>query len=213
MTNVILFQSIYVDKDPVRNAELIACRAKNHALLAAGVITKIKYLNWIQDEMPLDVKSDLEKRMFVLVTENRPTYKDFMDLFEYDTVNIIANSDIYLDETIGYVQDLIFNHCWALCRWDVNADGSSTHYNHCDSQDTWIFYSQVPRELKARSNFNLGIPGCDNSIAHQIETCGYIVSSPSLTIRTHHLHLSGIRNYTREQTVPPPYKLFWPNEL
>jgi hypothetical protein len=54
-------------------------------------------------------------------------------------------------------------------------------------------------------NFTLGMRGCDNRIAAEFEIAGYRVSNPSKSIRSYHVHNSGIRNYTTTDVIPKPY--------
>jgi len=112
----------------------------------------------------------------------------------------------------------------SLTRWDVKADNVFNTNNHVDSsvlfdtpdsQDTWIFMGGVPQISGA--DFTLGKAGCDNSIAYMLEQSGYNVLNPSRTIKTYHLHLTNIRNYTDVvghaiERIQPPYKLLYPTE-
>jgi len=54
------------------------------------------------------------------------------------------------------------------------------------------------------ANFTQGVPGCDNKIAYLLQEAGYVVTNPSTTIKTYHLHLSGIRHYNAKYRVPRP---------
>jgi hypothetical protein len=88
-------------------------------------------------------------------------------------------------------------------------------FDRADSQDTWIFKGGVNQVSGA--DFTMGIAGCDNAIAHLLEQHGYNVINPSRTIKTYHLHLTNIRNYTdisgnAIQRIQPPYKLINPTE-
>jgi hypothetical protein len=129
-------------------------------------------------------------------------------------LNIIANTDIYFDEyNIGLIKASITdNECYALSRWDIQLGGDSVHHCSRDSQDVWIFKGSI-RNIK--SDFQLGRAGIDNRIAHEISEAGYEVINPSKTIKSYHLHITGIRNYRRveSETIPKPYKLIQPTYL
>ena len=148
--------------------------------------------------------------------DKRPTYNSFFDIantVRYG-ISIIANTDIYFDDyNIGLIKSSIKkDECYALSRWDVQTKGDSIHYNHRDSQDAWIFKGEI---RGVHGDFFIGKPGCDNRIAHEISEAGYTVINPSKTIKSFHLHISGIRNYKRveAEVIPPPYKLVSPTYL
>jgi hypothetical protein len=41
----------------------------------------------------------------------------------------------------------------------------------------------------------MGLPGCDNRLAHLLSETGYRLSNPCRSIRTIHLHRSNVRSY------------------
>lgn len=148
--------------------------------------------------------------------EKRPTYNDFFNIankYKYG-LSIIANTDIYFDEyNIALVKVAIKeNECYALSRWDVQLGGDSTHHCSRDSQDVWIFKGKI---RNIQGGFYCGVCGCDNRIAHEISEAGYDVINPSKTIKSYHLHITGVRNYRRveSEVVPKPYKLITPTYL
>lgn len=148
------------------------------------------------------------------------TFNDFFELIKevstpYD-VNIIANADITFDDSILLAERISSGECYALTRWDVKEEGVE-FYNHCDSQDVWIFRGYV-KECSA--DFTMGVCGCDNSLVHILEEAGYYVWNPSLDIKCYHHHESGIRSYVKEgvrvsdiKVIPPPYKTLKPKKL
>lgn len=133
--------------------------------------------------------------------EGRPTFKDFFNAINKVTeptdINIIANSDIYFEyiNSDNFIR-LTHNDCLALSRWDVQPDGSAVHYNNSGSQDTWIFRGAI--KMVEGANFTQGIPGCENKLAYLLQQAGYTVTNPSLSIKTYHLHNSGIRYYDKD---------------
>ena len=147
----------------------------------------------------------------VVMPKGRPTYLDLFKLCEPDRINVIANSDIYFDESINLAKGMNENECYALTRYD---NGRLWHKGHL-SQDVWIFNGAVKQELLQREvDFNLGVPGCDNRIAYEIHKAGYSVLNPSLSIKTHHNHDSKFRTYDRKkEKIKPPYMLIHPIRL
>ena len=151
-----------------------------------------------------------DEKVIEIPVSRRPTYQDFFELVNRNTgdndINIIANTDIYLENDIEILNYLdLKRKCFALTRWDVDNDGNVKLFFMEDSQDTWIFKGKIP---KIKSDFQIGIPGCDARIAHEIFRAGVKISNPSFSIKTYHLHLSDFR--THEQTwtkrILPPYK-------
>lgn len=148
------------------------------------------------------------KKALNIMTDQRPTYQDFFDTTqEYqDDVNIIANSDIYFDDTIGLAKEIPQNTCYALTRHELlNGEliNFETMHHKCPaqfSQDVWIFRGASTMKncntvIAAKTDnsgfdevrFTLGLPGCDNVIAHKLKTV-YHVKNPSNHIMCIHKH-------------------------
>ena len=159
----------------------------------------------------------------VIVNRNeRATYGDFfraMKAYPKD-VNIIANADIYFDETIQKADNIKQFQCYALTRWeDVNGTIMDFNQRHGRpsppqwSQDVWIFRGSTTPEFydtveAIRENrhrevipFSLGIPGCDNKIAALLKEKGFKVTNPSLSIKAIHKHLASSRDYPNYQIL------------
>jgi hypothetical protein len=194
---MILLQNYYVDKNEGRQAENDKCLEMN---VANEYITKIVLL--VETEARPVIQS--EKIQFVEV-ETRPTYTDFFRIAnEVSSVNdviIISNSDIYFNESIALANNIKENECYALSRWNKVGD-KLVPFHHSDSQDTWIMRSPI-RDVVV--DFTLGVPGCDNSIAHHLCQAGYEITNPCRSIVTIHLHDGNEHNYTAQDRVPPPY--------
>lgn len=147
--------------------------------------------------------------VIILDSQARVTFKMFFDKINKITfkndINIIANSDIFFDESLNFVNNIKDNECYALSRWDLDKNGQAKHFNRADSQDTWIIKGFVKKNMFG--DFNMGFRGCDNRLAYEFEHAGYKILNPSLTIKTYHLHNTGIRNYNMspEFLVPKPY--------
>lgn len=234
-----LIVNYYTDKNTERTNELNYCIFKN---LYNENINKVVVICTESDYSKLlYIYNENKSKLIPIITDKRPTYNDYFaittKLFNGNTnINIIANLDIIINpeelvqqkgaDIRKIVSDYITNNktCLALTRWDVKADNvfntnnhidSSTFFDTPDSQDTWIFMGGVPQISGA--DFTLGVAGCDNKIAYLLEASGYNVLNPSRTIKTYHLHLTNIRNYTdivghAIERIQPPYKLLHPTE-
>lgn len=146
-----------------------------------------------------------EKAIWIHSDYERPT---FQQMFYYmagrttpDDVNILANLDIYFDETIELVNRIQSHECFALTRWDI-IDGVPVFFNRGDSQDCWIFRGAPP---DVEAGFEMGRVGCDNVIA-EILNLKRPLRNPSLSIKALHIHNSGVRNKQYMDFVHGGYK-------
>jgi hypothetical protein len=154
----------------------------------------------------------LNDALFDIVTMPPPraTFDIMFGLCEPGCINVIANSDIHFDGTLP--NDMPDRHVYCLSRWD-RIDGELVPYHKKDSQDAWIVKGG-PHDVVAP--YAMGIPGCDNALAHDLSRAGYAVSNPCRTITAIHLHESGYRTYgdgrgaMKAYRLPPPYKLVAP---
>ena len=217
-----LIINYYTDGNPVRNQELQLC-------LLANLFNKMlkKVIIIVANKDIENLKNLLKKantNNWELVVHNeRPTLNYYFSLTSEDAVNIIANSDIIIDEnTIHQLENYNFsNKVLALSRWDfvdkTIDKNTAILFSRADSQDVWIKRGIFPQTQGA--DICLGKAGVDNKIAFLLEReHGYNVINPSLSIKTYHLHLSGIRNYTTPSgnvidRIPPPYKTIQPSYL
>lgn len=196
-----LFINYYIDPNEQRNHELQTCLYNN---IGCGAISRIYLIGNIEPWT-------FNYNKVTAVTElSRPAFKGFFNIINKFTqpndINIIANSDIYF-ENVDYndFAGLTHNDCFALSRWDVQPDGSTVHYNNSGSQDTWIFRGAI--KMVEGANFTQGVAGCDNKIAYLLKQAGYNVTNPSLSIKTYHLHNSGVRYYDRVKRGQKIYRL------
>jgi hypothetical protein len=218
-----LIVNYYNDKREDRNNELQYCFTKN---LENNDIDNIVVICSEEDYSILIQRGglntnflSLHHKIIPVITEKRPTYNDYFaitkNLFNGENnINIISNLDIIIpSETLKLIGNYINNKtCLALSRWDIQnlEKNISTHFDRDDSQDTWIFLGSVNNINLA--DFTLGKAGCDNKIAYLLGENGYYVINPSKTLKTHHLHLTNVRNYLNvvgeaTERIPPPYKL------
>lgn len=205
--------NFYLSDNPQRMDELMQCfqyNFNNHAIDSIVVMLDRKSYDYLTE-----LKYTASFKCVWLIGEGRPTYKDMfqvVDMYAKTEVRVIANSDIFfpVSSMHDYYQ-LKEGQVWALSRWDELKNKERKHYNHLDSQDTWVWRGDM--NLAAPADFTLGLPGCDNRIAKVLLDSGYEVLNPSLTVQTVHVHNTGHRTYDRSQTVQPPYHLVKPTRL
>lgn len=192
-----LFISLYPEQDRQRQLELLECLDKNWRLTLIGKI-------YILNEGLLGIP--MTKRYYERLIAHRVTYND---LFKFvnettrpDEINIIANSDIYFDDTLIKIFEIKNNDCYAISRI-----GMPKNYK-AGSQDVWIFKGRI---RPIRADFPIGVPGCDNRLAHEIAKVGYDLINPCKTIKCRHLHKGKSWYDTKKfKRIPKPYRLVPP---
>jgi hypothetical protein len=192
-----IYTSFYQDSNPVRQLELLYCLKKN---INNPLIDKIYLL--VEGNVVLP-KSD----KIVSVNFKRPTYRDFFDfvnntVITKDDISIVCNTDIYFNHTLSLL-DFHDRQCVALSRWDYKKQALRLH-NERYSQDSWIFKGKI-RNVRF-ADFYMGIPGCDNRIAYELNRAGYRLLNPATTIQSIHYHPSDLHNYNQDTPkIPKPY--------
>ena len=206
-----LFTTAYPESNKGRRAELLDCLNRN---LNNPHITHVFILTETQGALPLPEHRKLSLRR----TDHRPTYDDFFAWINEaagpDDISLIANSDIYFDDSIAMLDSLVDSgRCLALSRWDVLPNRSPRLFERGDSQDVWAFRGQV--RAGVRGGFPLGVYDCDNKIAWELEKAGYKVRNPALGLRTYHLHLGTDRSYDPREPpdhgIRPPFRYIEPD--
>jgi len=113
---------------------------------------------------------------------------NFEQWIQYSTSNypecikLLANSDIYFDETIQFLYDIEYrsNLLYSCSRVDLDPQGklvkskvdkgsNSLYINNTTSQDCWIFKKELN---KFRSDFVLGYENCDVLLKHNCMKAG-----------------------------------------
>lgn len=196
----ILYTSFYKDKSEVRQKELELCLGMN---INNPLIDKIV----IMIEGHRELFPILQNEKIIAVEKPRPTFQMFFDLAnsisKEDDISLIANSDIFYDESLGLLDTFNFNNtCIALSRYHYQQDGTIKLHHEKWSQDTWIFKGKI-KQLKF-AGFHLGIRGCDNRISYELKLAGYNVLNPALSLKSIHYHPSDLHNYGNN-FVPKPY--------
>jgi hypothetical protein len=194
-----LYTSYFIHPDHNRQIEIDYVLQKN---IDNNYIKRI----YLLVEYPVVIKHDKVELIYI---RSRPLYDTFFEVIKKnpESWNILANSDIYFDETLlnleGYRTDR--NYCFPLCRYEVEENVKFLNRN--DSQDCWIFYGQ-PKEING--DFCMGVCGCDNAIAYRLDRAGYLCLNISHSIKSYHVHRSNKRDYNVNIKVPQPYKILQP---
>ena len=210
-----LVTQYYRPQTSSRRAEIDACLQKN---MECEAIDKIVLLN---ESAGCPKHPKIEEQ----VIGKRLTYADVIRwIYEKAPKNILiafANADIFLDA-------LSWRGLWstdietvpkflALLRWDVNsatAEGiaaAKLFGPRADSQDTWVISSNAVKAVTwdwAALEFPFGQGGCDNAITLELFRKKFLVANPALTLKTYHLHSTGIRNYDPRNVVQKPTFLY-----
>jgi hypothetical protein len=193
-----LFTSVYAERRPERRAEYLRALSMNLACSATGGV----FILAEGGEYSLPGSAKLSIRPI----RRRPTYEDFIawanELAQPDDISIIANSDISFDSSIAAAAHALGSReCYALARWED--DGL---FERNDSQDSWIFRGRITGVSAA---FPVGVPRCDNRLLYELQSAGYRVLNPALTIVSHHHHAGQRGEYpdmNGGNCVEPPYR-------
>ena len=209
-----LFTQYYLDSNSERQNELFYCLTKNTSNDFKSIVVLVE-----NDEVGKIVQKQFANCKSINIAK-RALFNDYfsiMDNDEYaDDINIMSNSDIFfddLDNVKDYLANLSNKTCLALSRYDFHTNGHIEPFLRADSQDTWIFKGNP--KVRTELEYGMGIAGCDNKLAYDIQAHGYNVINPSNTIKTFHLHNSNVRNYLNQQNepkerIPQPYLLVNP---
>lgn len=194
-----LFINFYKDKNEERQQELERCLHNN---VYNQFIDKIYVI--VQNISNINILSD---KIVCLLKKTRPSYDTFFECInsvtKKDDINILSNTDIFFNDTIGHSCHIKRDECFCLSRWDYNGSNTLVQSVNYDSQDVWIFRGKIKANINA--TFTLGVPGCDNKIAYLLTQAGYNVLNPCETIQPIHMHKSQILNYTEADRLQPPY--------
>lgn len=174
-----LFVCIYKDEIPARNGDIKFCLEKN---LDNPFIDAVHLM---VDGFDVSLLPSNEK-IVLHFYNRRMQYNDYFEVMkDYpNDVKVVANSDIFFDDTLVFLEDMSEDVCYALTRWDIKKE-DVVFLNRSWSQDAWVFKGSLK---DVRGDFELGRLGCDGRIAHELLCAGYKVLNPSKTIKIFHLH-------------------------
>jgi GDP-L-fucose synthase len=170
---------------------------------------------FIEENANIDFINKYKTKIVVIHINKRITFKD---VFQYyndnlsESICILLNSDIYLDDSIQIVKHVNFNKLFiSLNRYEINNDkcnllngleineavrkNCSTYLKPYQpsiwSQDGWI-WKHKHLNFDIKYDFLLGSTGCDNYISYLLNEDNYIVCNPSSLICLNHFDVLSI---------------------
>ena len=195
-----------------RRQEIDLCLKKN---LACNFIDRVVLLN--ESECANQFAC---KKLEEIIIKKRLTYADVIRwIYEKAPANILvtfANADIYFDDAslrLLWSTDLQdVPKFLALLRWDDVPGKQPVLFGpRADSQDAWFISSTAVKALKwdwSALEFPFGKGGCDNAITIEMFKNRFLVSNPAMTLKTYHVHSSGVRTYDPRDIVDKPAYLY-----
>lgn len=211
---LVWFTQYYTSKDKKRAQELRECLRRN---VKSRWIDRVVLLNERDESVawasfsPRDA-AKIEQR----VIGRRLTYFDFFQEVSHrwpagsglDAVVALGNADIYVGEEMAEAWRIRWeDRAICLLRWDDGGEGPAKARlfgPRSDSQDVWMFSaaSVATRKWMERDvGIPLGKPGCDNAILRWLLQQRFLLSNPALSLKTYHLHGSGVRTYGKADAI------------
>jgi len=203
---MILITTYYISTKVLRQKELQKCLIKN---CKNEYIEKIYLLNDNYYDMSF-LEND-SKIIQIIIKGPKLNFKDAIQFINenlQDNICILANSDIYFDNSLSKIKTMD-NKFYALLRHDEDESANKNlfklyNYPRDDSQDAWIFQSPLNINLD-EIDFNFGTLGCDNIFANKVYEANLELSNPCYDIIITHVHLSEIRTYSEETRLKGKY--------
>ena len=199
-----IFTQFFKHTNKKRYLEIKECLRRN---CACPDIDKIVLIN--EKDYSSEYNMPGSDKIKQIVNKRRLTYSDFLQYVYYSVPNnvftILCNADIYFENLSDLHQLTLENRMFGLLRWDVDVNGKDTIFGpRADSQDSWVFLSDSIKSKKwefNKYNFQLGQAGCDNAFAGFILRDKFVLSNPSISLKSYHLHNTGIRNYDLKDSI------------
>lgn len=199
---IILITQFFISKDKKRQNELITSLQVN---VANPFINKIILLN--EREYTKEELGSSSDKIKQIVISKRLSFRDVFEIVEKEKLNgyiVLSNLDIFFDKTINIIKKTGISHkkmFFSLLRYEyypgMKFEKMKLFYHYSDSQDTWIWHSNFNLNEKERNvlDFQLGIPGCDNTITYMAMVLGFEVINDPVLIKSYHNHITKVRNY------------------
>lgn len=180
------------------------------AAMASPNTTKIRlFYNYYEDINPMKkmkidlcLQKNVENTLLdivILQSDVIPTFDFYFEKINKitgpDDINIICNSDIFLDGTISFSGNIKEKEVYALSSWNWD-NGPKSLQNY---QSVWIVRGNIQN---VNGNILVDAPFADSIIAYEFDKAGYKVSNPSKSIRTY--RYSNANNIERAQNKEKP---------
>jgi hypothetical protein len=202
--NFKLIIPLYNEVDDARMQEYIYCFEKNITNKYIDEILVV-YDNSKDDDQNKLLNYLKAKKCKIEYITGRSTFSYCFNLANEIYPNqkiILSNGDIYFDDTLQLLDNFDFiGKLVVLTRWDIMADGSLKLIKKL-SLDSWIFKTPIK---KFKSDFQMGVPGCEHSITYYAILSDLKLLNPSLSIKSVHVHQTEKRNYQKRiDSIPLP---------
>jgi hypothetical protein len=194
---IVVFTPYFAARTPERQAELDHCLAKN---LDCDAIHRLVLLIDDGHEPPLRHPKLVTRRIGA-----RPTYRQWIEFGRElcpGRISILANSDIYFDDSLRLVRETLngTQRFLALTRLEKQGDRLVPHASPHWSQDTWGLRADqaLPDPLLKALDIPLGVPRCDNKVAYLFAVHGWTVHNPNAFVLSVHVHETQQRHYDKK---------------
>ena len=195
--NINLYVSYYKDCNELRCKELDLCLKIN---CNNKLFNKIIIIN--ETEQPIEFINNLDERIIVINNKKRQTFYEFFNIAnqysDENTINILCNSDMIIGENFDKI-NLKNDEIFFLERYEVD---SMINYSKSNSygSDTWIWKGLFNSKLEIGKYF-MGVPCCDYKLTYEFYKNNYKLKNPSVDLKTYHIHITNIRNFTVKDTL------------
>lgn len=148
----------------------------------------------------------------------RPLVREYFDavnaVSSADDVNIVSNSDCFLaeDDTLK-VAAISHDIAYCLSRIEIKSIDPLRRFwwrnrylqrkHATDSQDCWVIRGRPRQGMMLE--FPLGMPGCDNRLAHELQQAGYCIVNPAPRLKLYHFHRCQNQTFRETDRIPGPY--------
>jgi len=221
-----LFQQFFIHPDPERQKEIRTCLKYN--VMNPFISRIVLFHNYKETDGLPYTEEELgcwDKKIIQVPIDHRMMYSDaihYSNVTECRGYNIIANADIFFDESLESLLDSDLNQepkriaCQLRYEYDGSPTGIKIFGPRADSQDAWIYHCKYNERLTENIrvfHIKLGMPGCDNKVTYLFKLLGFeLVNDPQL-IHCLHYHKTQIRNYSAKDVIKKPYAFIIPKGL
>jgi len=204
---VLLITQYYEPNNSERMIEIKECLINNNN-------------NKLIDEIHLFIEKDYNfdfiknNKIKFIKTDKQLSFKkvfDYSNTFDDNHIIILANSDIYFDESLQNIHYIDFNKTfYALNKYNLDKNNNLVLDGRHNSQDTWIWkppINIIQNENNSNDLFDkndgiiLGVGSCDTRILKVVEDSGYKIRNICRQIRSIHNHKNDYRPWMTD-----PYK-------